>query len=203
MRADHSCRCVRRPEHRLPSRSSRVRRRVRDRPAIRHRKSPPSRETEASSGDRNPAEERPIPIHPLGSPRPPRSIQDKLLIAISESRKPRRNSPRHSANAGLDEALVPQLQFLDRRAFEAAPVRSKNDAVLMGLALEQALIWRAKRAKDIPTVDRDFIEESRRAAGQRPVINVSWEDAKQYVGWLSFRGRMEIRGARHHPCRRT
>src|SRR5215472_13240082 len=100
MRADHSCRCVRRPKHRLPSRSSRVRRRVRDRPAIRHRKSPLSRETEASSGDRNPAEEHPIPIHPLGSPRPPRSIQDKLLIAISESRKPCRNSPRHSANAG-------------------------------------------------------------------------------------------------------
>src|SRR5262249_52049886 len=79
---------------------ARVRRRVRDRPAIRHRKSPPSRETEASNGDRNPAEEDPIPIHPLGSPRPPRSIQDKLLIATSESRKPRRNSARHPANAG-------------------------------------------------------------------------------------------------------
>src|SRR5262249_10958172 len=88
-------------EHHLPSRSSRVRRRVRDRPAIRHRKSPPSRETEASNSDRNPAEEDPIPIHPLGSPRPPRSIQDKLLIALSESRKPRRNSARHPANAGL------------------------------------------------------------------------------------------------------
>jgi hypothetical protein len=36
----------------------------------------------------------------LGAPWPPRSIQDKLLIAISESRKPRRNSARHPGNAG-------------------------------------------------------------------------------------------------------
>src|SRR5262249_26403118 len=53
---------------------------------------PGSRETGASSGGRNPAEQHPIPIHPLGAPWPSRSIQDKLLIAISESRKPRRNS---------------------------------------------------------------------------------------------------------------
>jgi hypothetical protein len=49
---------------------------------------------------RNPAEEDPIPIHPLGSPRPPRSIQGKMLIAISESRGPRRNSVRYPVNAG-------------------------------------------------------------------------------------------------------
>src|SRR5262249_13869814 len=78
------------------TRSSRVRRRVHDRRAAQHRRSPQSRETEASIGGRNPAEQVPIPIHPLGAPWPPRSIQDKLLIAISESRKPRRNSARSS-----------------------------------------------------------------------------------------------------------
>src|SRR5499427_8847993 len=51
-----------------------------------------SRETGASSGGRNPAEQHPIPIHPLGVPWPPRSIQGKILIAIS--RRPRRNSVR-------------------------------------------------------------------------------------------------------------
>jgi hypothetical protein len=39
----------------------------------------------ASSGGRNPAEQHLIPIHPLGAPWPPRSIQGKMLIAISES----------------------------------------------------------------------------------------------------------------------
>src|SRR5262245_4904576 len=99
MRADHSCHCVRRPEHHPPSRSNRVRRRVRDKPTTQHRRSPGSRETGASSGGRNPAEPHPIPIHPLGAPWPPRSIQSKMLIAISESRRPRRNSVRYPVNA--------------------------------------------------------------------------------------------------------
>src|SRR5262245_61090648 len=41
----------------------------------------------ASSGGRNRAEQHPILIHPSGSPSLPRSIHDKLPIAISESRK--------------------------------------------------------------------------------------------------------------------
>src|SRR5262249_46775927 len=41
------------------------------------------------------------PIHPFGAPWPPRSIQGKMLIAISESRRPRRNSVRYPVNAGL------------------------------------------------------------------------------------------------------
>jgi hypothetical protein len=53
-----------------------------------------SRETGASSGGRNRAEQPPIPIHPLGAPWPPCSIQGKMLVAISESRRPRRNSVR-------------------------------------------------------------------------------------------------------------
>jgi hypothetical protein len=40
------------------------------------------------------------PVHPLGAPWPPRSIQGKMLIAVSESRKPRRNSVRYPVNAG-------------------------------------------------------------------------------------------------------
>ena len=43
----------------------------------------------------------PIPIHPLGAPSQPRSIQDKLLIAISESRRALPKSARHPGNAGL------------------------------------------------------------------------------------------------------
>src|SRR5262249_25501762 len=96
----HSCHCVRRPEHHPPSRSNRVRRRVRDKPATQHRRSPGSRETGASSGGRNPAEQHPFPFHPSGSPSPPRAIQNKLLIAISESRKSRRNSVHYPVNAG-------------------------------------------------------------------------------------------------------
>jgi hypothetical protein len=46
------------------------------------------------------AEQQMIPIHPLGAPWLPRSIQDKLPIAISASRKPRRNSVRYPVNAG-------------------------------------------------------------------------------------------------------
>src|SRR5262245_20685286 len=41
-----------------------------------------------------------IPIHPLGAPWPPRAIQNKMLIAISESRRPRPNSVRYPVNAG-------------------------------------------------------------------------------------------------------
>src|SRR5262249_6648522 len=60
----------------------------------------------ASSGGRNPAEQHLIPIHPLGAPWPPRSIQDKMLIAISESGRPRRNSGRYPVNAGLRQSLA-------------------------------------------------------------------------------------------------
>src|SRR5262249_13657456 len=88
-------------EHHPPSRSNRVRRRVHDRRATQHRRSPGSRETGASSGGRNPAEQHPIPIHPLGAPWPPRSIQGKMPIAISESRRLRRNSVPLSGECGL------------------------------------------------------------------------------------------------------
>src|SRR6266851_8775582 len=84
----------------MPSRSSRLRRRVRDRRAAQHRRSPRNRESGASGGGQNRAEQHPIPIHPSRSPSPPRAIQNKLPIAISESRKSRRNSVHYPVNAG-------------------------------------------------------------------------------------------------------
>ena len=47
-----------------------------------------------------------------------------------------------------------------RRAWEAAPAHSCNDALLMGLALGEAQQWLARRAEDLPAVDRGFIEKS-------------------------------------------
>ena len=47
-----------------------------------------------------------------------------------------------------------------RRAWEATPEGSKNDALLMGAALAQAQSWLAKRREDLPVVDRDFIDQS-------------------------------------------
>jgi hypothetical protein len=56
------------------------------------------------------------PIHPSGSPSPPRAIQNKLLIAISESRKSRRNSVHYPVNAGYLLRLDHAARLLHRRA---------------------------------------------------------------------------------------
>jgi formylglycine-generating enzyme required for sulfatase activity len=47
-----------------------------------------------------------------------------------------------------------------RRAWRATPDRSKNDALLMGVALAQAQSWRGKRGEDISGVDREFVDQS-------------------------------------------
>ena len=47
-----------------------------------------------------------------------------------------------------------------RRAWDATPDSSKNDAVLMGTALTQAQSWLAVRRLDLPAIDRDFIARS-------------------------------------------
>ena len=44
-----------------------------------------------------------------------------------------------------------------RRAWQATPDASKHDALLMGAALTQAQSQYAKRAEDLPEVDREFI----------------------------------------------
>jgi hypothetical protein len=50
----------------------------------------------------------PIPVYRGGSTSPPRAIEDKLLIAIAESHKSRRNSVRYPVNAGFN-GLMPLL----------------------------------------------------------------------------------------------
>jgi hypothetical protein len=47
-----------------------------------------------------------------------------------------------------------------RRAWQATPGSSKNDALLMGLALAQAHSWLAKRVEDLSSVDREFVDLS-------------------------------------------
>jgi formylglycine-generating enzyme required for sulfatase activity len=54
-----------------------------------------------------------------------------------------------------------------RQAWQAAPAGSKNDALLMGLALAQGQNWLAERAVDMPAADREFILQSRKAAQRR------------------------------------
>ena len=63
-----------------------------------------------------------------------------------------------------------------RRAWQATPDSSKNDALLMGLALTQAQSWLSSRANDIPEVDREFIVLSRKAAQRRRLqrANARW-----------------------------
>jgi formylglycine-generating enzyme required for sulfatase activity len=51
-----------------------------------------------------------------------------------------------------------------RRVWQKTPDKSKYDAVLMGLALDQARAQLRKRADDIPQVDREFIAQSIQAA---------------------------------------
>ena len=48
----------------------------------------------------------------------------------------------------------------DRRSWEAAPEETRNSALLMGLSLAQARTWLVQRSEDLPTADRQFIEES-------------------------------------------
>jgi formylglycine-generating enzyme required for sulfatase activity/cellulose biosynthesis protein BcsQ len=54
-----------------------------------------------------------------------------------------------------------------RRAWQAAPDRSKPDALLMGFALAQGQRWLARRHDSLPDADREFIAQSSKAARQR------------------------------------
>jgi formylglycine-generating enzyme required for sulfatase activity/class 3 adenylate cyclase len=53
-----------------------------------------------------------------------------------------------------------------RRAWQATPEGSKNDALLMGFALAVAQTWRAKRAEDLASADTEFIQLSVRRERQ-------------------------------------
>jgi formylglycine-generating enzyme required for sulfatase activity len=83
-----------------------------------------------------------------------------------------------------------------RRAWEGTPDRSKNDALLMGLALSNAQGWLAARAQDIPEADREFIVRSRKAAQRRRLraqalvgvlvmVIVAGVAARKYEQWLA------------------
>jgi formylglycine-generating enzyme required for sulfatase activity len=54
-----------------------------------------------------------------------------------------------------------------RRAWQSAPDSSKPDALLMGFALVQARQRLAERHDDLPSADREFIAQSRKAARRR------------------------------------
>jgi formylglycine-generating enzyme required for sulfatase activity len=54
-----------------------------------------------------------------------------------------------------------------RRAWQAAPDRSKHDALLMGFTLAQAQRWLARRPDGLPDADREFITQSSKAARRR------------------------------------
>ena len=47
-----------------------------------------------------------------------------------------------------------------RHAWQAAPDASKNDALLMGLALAKAQSWRTRRGNDLPRLDNEFVDLS-------------------------------------------
>ena len=78
-----------------------------------------------------------------------------------------------------------------RRAWQATPDRSKNDALLMGLALAQAQSWFTKRSEDLAAEDGNFIVLSRKVAKlQRRRIQalvgvLAFGVAATALGWLN------------------
>ena len=71
----------------------------------------------------------------------------------------------------------------DHRRWEAAPVDSKKDALLMGLALWQAQGWVGKRPDDLPEALRDFVMQSgevdskrREATRQAEILRIKAEE---------------------------
>ena len=93
------------------------------------------------------------------------------------ARPTRRWRTRRSSGAGRSCATgsLREREFLAwrtgleaaRRAWQATPDSSKNDALLMGAALTQAQSWLAKRRRDLPVIDQDFIDQSRTSAKGR------------------------------------
>jgi tetratricopeptide (TPR) repeat protein len=88
----------------------------------------------------------------------------------------------------LRQWIADQKEFLiwksgleaDRRRWEGAPEASKNDALLMGLALAHAQSWLPKRAEDLPKLDREFIGLS--------VERKTWEARRRTIRQRAFIG---------------
>jgi formylglycine-generating enzyme required for sulfatase activity len=84
-----------------------------------------------------------------------------------------------------------------RRAWQATPARSKNDALLMGLALAQARKWRSERADDIPERDRAFIALSHKGAQRRKLrvqALVGVLAAAIFAGFAAYWNEQALRG---------
>jgi hypothetical protein len=123
-RVDHSCHCVRRPEHHAPSRSNRVRRRVRDMPAIQHRRSrgkPRNWSIKRRSKSSRTASD---PDSPLGCAMAASLDPGKMLVAISIAQA----APKLSALSG-ECGVIAGLIFCDSRS-TPSPVQAP--AVFIG-----------------------------------------------------------------------
>jgi formylglycine-generating enzyme required for sulfatase activity len=104
---------------------------------------------------------------------------NRLLVTVTPAAGETHAEVAHEAIFGrwdkLREWIAAEREFLAwrsgleaaRRAWQATPDSSKNDALLMGLPLAQAQSWLAKRAEDIPTAEREFVVLSRKAAWRR------------------------------------
>jgi len=86
-----------------------------------------------------------------------------------------------------------------RRAWQAIPARSKDDALLMGHGLAQASNCLAKRPGDISPVDREFIVLSRKVARRRKlrvqalIYLLFVGSITGLIGWIKF-GLYEMAG---------
>jgi formylglycine-generating enzyme required for sulfatase activity len=84
----------------------------------------------------------------------------------------------------LHEWIAQEREFLvwksgaeaNRRASEAAPTVSKDDALLMGFALRQAQEWMEKRGNDLPETLRQFINRSGKIDSERRKAGIKTEE---------------------------
>jgi hypothetical protein len=73
------------------------------------------------------------------------------------------------------EFLVWRSRFYsDRRFWEDAPKEEKDSALLMGLRLEQAKVWVARRKEDFTNADQEFINRSIARAGKGRGLAWPW-----------------------------
>jgi formylglycine-generating enzyme required for sulfatase activity len=75
-----------------------------------------------------------------------------------------------------------------RRSWQAAPERSRTDALLMGLPLAQAKNWLTKRREDLSVADRAFVDQSVKAQQRRrwqaQALVAAVAGAIAMVGWV-------------------
>jgi YARHG domain len=94
-----------------------------------------------------------------------------LVTAVPESTEPYAEI----AHDKLRDWINAQRDFLawrttlddDRRRWENAPTHSKQDALLLGLALAQAQAWLISRGEDLSKTEREFIDLSQNAERDR------------------------------------